>query len=58
MLRILGIHGSPGTRLLIGAAMLGVGLWRHTTIAVVVGVALVAWTAVSALTGRRERQPR
>jgi hypothetical protein len=59
MLRLLGFHGSPISRVPIGAALLAFGLWRHAELAAVVGVVLVVWGAVGALAasrGGRDRQ--
>jgi hypothetical protein len=53
MLRLLGFHGSPLTRLPIGAALLAFGLWRHAELATVVGAVLLVWGAVSAVTAVR-----
>jgi len=34
VLRILGLEGSPTARLLVGLALVALGVWRHATIAV------------------------
>jgi hypothetical protein len=49
MLRIFGLQGSPTARLAVGAALIALGLWRHSTIAVVVGAGLLVATAVGAV---------
>jgi hypothetical protein len=63
MLRLLGFHGSPVSRVPIGAVLLAFGLWRHAELATVVGAVLVVWGAVAAFTaargrGQREEQAR
>jgi hypothetical protein len=57
MLRLLGFHGSPVTRVPIGLVLLAFGLWRHAELATVVGVVLVLWGAVDALTASHHGQP-
>jgi hypothetical protein len=52
MLRMLGLQGSPSAKLLIGAALIALGVWRHGAIAVVLGVGLLLVTAVGAASGR------
>jgi hypothetical protein len=52
MLRILGLQGSAPAKLVIGAALIGLGVWRHGTIAVVLGVGLLLVAAVGAASGR------
>jgi hypothetical protein len=52
MLRILGLQGSASAKLVIGAALIGFGVWRHGAIAVVLGVGLLLVTAVGAMNGR------
>ena len=39
MLRILGLEGSPTARLVVGVALIALGVWRHAAIAEVVGAA-------------------
>jgi hypothetical protein len=56
MLRLLGFHGSPVTRVPIGLVLLACGLWRHAELATVVGVVLVLWGAVGAFTASRHGQ--
>jgi hypothetical protein len=57
MLRILGVQGSPAARLLVGAALIGFGVWRHGAIAVVLGVGLLLVTAVGAVSSRSSGHP-
>jgi hypothetical protein len=52
MLHILGVQGSASARLVVGAALIGFGVWRHGVIAVVLGVGLLLVTAVGAVNGR------
>jgi hypothetical protein len=59
MLRLLGFHGSPVSRVPIGTVLLAFGLWRHAELATVVGVVgavLVVWGAFTAARGRGQRQ--
>jgi hypothetical protein len=58
MLRLLGFHGSPATRVPIGLVLLAFGLWRHAELATVVGVVLVLWGAVGAFTASHHGQGR
>jgi hypothetical protein len=51
MLRLLGLQGSPSAKLLVGAALIGLGVWRHGAIAVVLGVGLLLVTAVGTARG-------
>jgi hypothetical protein len=54
MLRLTGIAGLPPVVLLpIGAMLIGVGLWRHVTIALIVGGALLLKALIGATGGRR-----
>jgi hypothetical protein len=53
MLRLLGFHGSPVSRLPIGVALLAFGLWRHGALAVLAGAVLLVWGAVGMLGGER-----
>jgi hypothetical protein len=53
MLRMLGYHGSPVSRLPIGAALLAFGLWRHAELAAVVGAVLLVWGAAGVFTASR-----
>jgi hypothetical protein len=54
MLRLTGITGLPPAILLpIGAALIGLGLWQHLTIALIVGGALLLKGLISAAGGRR-----
>jgi hypothetical protein len=48
MLRLLGLQGSASAKLVIGAALIGFGVWRHGAIAVVLGVGLLLMAAVGA----------
>jgi hypothetical protein len=57
MLRILGVRGSASARLVVGAALIAFGVWRHGAIAVVLGVGLLLVTAVGAAGGRHDRGP-
>ena len=52
MLRILGLEGSPTARLLVGLALVALGVWRHATIAVVVGAGLLVAAAVGVVSSR------
>jgi hypothetical protein len=53
MLRLTGIVGLPPEALLpIGGALIGLGLWRHLAIAVVVGAFLLLKAPVSVIGGR------
>jgi hypothetical protein len=52
MLRMLGLQGSASARLVVGAALIGFGVWRHGAIAVVLGVGLLLVTAVGVVNGR------
>lgn len=56
MLRLLGFHGSPVTRVPIGLVLLAFGLWRHGELATVVGAVLVVWGAVGAFTASHHGQ--
>jgi hypothetical protein len=57
MLRILGLQGSASAKLVIGAALIGFGVWRHGAIAVVLGVGLLLVAAVGAVNGRHDGGP-
>jgi hypothetical protein len=46
------LEGSPAARLVVGAALLAVGVWRGTAIAVVVGAGLLVAAAVGAVNAR------
>jgi hypothetical protein len=52
VLRILGLEGSPTARLLVGLALVALGVWRHATIAVVVGAGLLVAAAVGVVSSR------
>jgi hypothetical protein len=52
MLRLIGVKLHPGVRVLIGAAILALGVVRGAAAAEVVGVALVIW-GVAAVVQRR-----
>jgi hypothetical protein len=55
MLRLTGITGLPPAVLApIGAAVIGLGLWRHLTIALVVGAALLLKALIGVAGGRRQ----
>jgi hypothetical protein len=42
MLRLLGVQGAPrGTQVVIGAALVALGFWRHSTLALIVGGVVV-----------------
>jgi hypothetical protein len=45
VLRILGVEGSPTARLVVGLALIALGVWRQAAIAVMVGAGLVVAAA-------------
>jgi tetratricopeptide (TPR) repeat protein len=52
VLRILGLEGSPTARLVVGVALVALGVWRHAAIAVVVGAGLVVAAAAGVVSSR------
>ena len=56
MLRMLGLQRSAAVRLVVGVALIALGLWRHGPIAVVLGVGLLLVTAVGAASSRSSGQ--
>ena len=52
MLRILGLEGSPTARLVVGVALIALGVWRHAAIAVVVGAGLLVAAAAGVVSSR------
>lgn len=55
MLRLLGIHGNPALRALVGAAVLALGIGIHWTMLMLVGGALVVWGGAGALSSLSRR---
>ena len=52
MLRILGVEGSPTARLVVGLALIALGVWRQAAVAVVIGAGLVVAAAVGVVGSR------
>lgn len=52
MLRMLGVEGSPTARLVVGLALIALGVWRQAAIAVVVGAGLVVAAAAGVVRSR------
>jgi len=52
MLRILGLEGSPTARLVVGVALIALGVWRHAAIAEVVGAGLLVAAAAGVVSSR------
>ena len=52
MLRILGLEGSPTARLVVGLALITLGVWRQAAVAVVVGAGLVVAAAAGVVRSR------
>jgi hypothetical protein len=59
MLRLLGVRLHPGLRLLLGVALIAIGLAGHRTGLLVAGAAVIVWAVIGAAggAGRARREP-
>jgi hypothetical protein len=55
MLRLLGVQGAPrGTQLVIGAALIALGIWHHSTLALIGGGVVAVIGIVRLLSSGRQ----